>query len=585
MSSKGKSVDARTTDGSKVVVIGLDGGTFDIIKPLIGQGKLPNIAKIMTDGVYGPLTSTIPPMTSCAWPSFMTGKNPGKHGVFEFVGGAIQSGEAKLVNATSIKSKTLWEILGDFDRRSIVVNVPVTYPPQHLNGVLVSGMLTPRGRQFAYPQYVTEEILGKFGKYEFNADLVPRTRHLGSNRSYQKYLEQVLGMEERTLEVVLYLMERCDYDFLMVCFRAPDIVSHTFWDTSNTTKFGKLENAVAAAYETVDELIGRLVGRLDQDTTLIIMSDHGFGSVEYRFHINEWLRRLKLLEFKRSARGSRQYHTLEDMLLETDRSDIWSRSTMRRLLFASGFTKRRLKHWIDRFGLERSLRHFLPYKRIGRMFRDYSLMIDWNSTKAYFSSLDSQGIRINLKGREPNGVVEPGKEYEELRQYLKNALLRIRNPYTNEKVVEKAFFREEIYKGPYVDEAPDIVIQTYDYRTMCRYNNTDVESVFEKIRDGQGWHKLMGIFAARGHPVKTSGGIDNAEIIDIAPTVLHLMGLPVPKDMDGRVLSHCLTDSFMESNAVRYEDIKTDKRPVNEAFLAEDESEIKRRLKALGYLG
>ena len=581
-------MDARATNKNKVVVIGLDGGTFDIIEPLVDQGKLPNIAKIMTNGVYGPLTSTIPPITPCAWSSFMTGKNPGKHGVFEFVGVAKQCGETKLVNASSIKSKTLWEILGDFGRRSIVVNVPVTYPPQRINGVLVSGMLTPRGRQFTYPPHVAEEILRKFEKYEFNVDLAPRVRRLGGSRSYQEFLEQVLSMEKRTLEVILYLMECYDYDFLMACFRAPDIVSHAFWhmsDTTTHTKFSKFRDTVAGAYEIVDELVGRLVDRLDRDTTLVIMSDHGFGSVEYKFYINEWLRCLELLKFKRSADDSKQYLTFEDVLSDTSRNDKWSRSMLRRLLFSFGLRKRKVKRWIDRFELGKNLRQFLPYKQIGRIFRDHSLMIDWNSTKAYLSSYDSQGIRINLKGREPNGVVEPGREYEELRQYLKEALLEIRNPYTNEKVVENAFFREEIYTGPYVDEAPDIMIQTNDYRTMCMHNNTDVESVFEQMRGGRGWHKLTGIFIAKGPPVKTSGRIDNVEIIDIAPTVLHLMGLPVPKDIDGRVLSHYLTDSFMESNAVRYKDINTDKRSVDEAFQTEDESEIKKRLRALGYLG
>ena len=228
-----------------MLVIGLDGATFDLIKPFVALGRLPTIEKLMREGVYGDLISTIPPVTSPAWPSFMTGKNPGKHGVFDFVG---KGGgyDRTIKTAKDIKAKTLWRMLSDAGKTCIVVNVPVTYPPEKIKGCIVSGMLTPPGACYAYPFEVYEE-LRKMG-YK------PEIEDIEKYSSPKELLHCLVEVASMRTKAVLYLMDKFNrWDFCMLVFRGTDIIQHNIWQH---------KDIILQFYQKIDRLISKKIKKL-----------------------------------------------------------------------------------------------------------------------------------------------------------------------------------------------------------------------------------------------------------------------------------------------------------------------------------
>jgi len=411
----------------RVLVIGLDGGTFDIIKPLVARGKLPTIGKLMRNGVYADLISTIPPISSPAWPSFMTGKNPGKHGVFDFVGRG--KGYSKVIkNARDIKAKTLWRLLSDAGKTCIVVNVPVTYPPEKIKGCIVSGMLTPPNACYANPPEVYEE-LNKMG-YK------PVTENVEKYSSPQKMLKYLMEMASKKTEAVLYLMEKFNkWDFCMLVFSETDIIQHNFWYH---------KTVIFQLYQIIDAFIDRLLSKSGSDTNVILMSDHGFGPVKKFFHVNYFLHKLGLLKFA-EASSLGDYLDIKGYRRHT-KTIFWE------IALKLGITKERIYNLTKKANL-------LPFlqkisKKVTVQLPKTRRGIDWRKTKAFFSSSigASAAIEINLEGREPEGIVKK-KEYHKIRELIIQELLKVKDPENGQNIVQDAFRREDIYHGPYISEA------------------------------------------------------------------------------------------------------------------------------------
>ena len=498
----------------RVLVIGLDGGTFDIIKPLVASGKLPTIGKLMRNGVYADLISTIPPVTSLAWPSFMTGKNPGKHGVFDFTGRG--GGYNKIIkSARDIKAKTLWRMLSDAGKTCIVVNVPVTYPPEKIRGCIVSGMLTPPGACYADPPEVYEELK----KMEY----VPvASRIIRKYLSSQKILKSLIDIASKRAKATLYLMDKFNkWDFCMVVFGETDIIQHNFW---------QYKKVIFRLYQHIDTLIECLLNKAGKNVNVILMSDHGFGPIKKSFHVNYFLHRLGFLKFT-EGNSFGEYLTIRDYR-RPKRTIFW------KTMLKFGITKERI------YSLAKKA-NMLPFlqkisRKINIQIPKTKKAIDWKRTKAFSDSSIGpvHAIRINLEGRESEGIVKK-EEYHMIRELIIKELLKVRDPENGRKIVQDVFRREDIYHGPYVSEAPDIIFLTNNLEYIATDRIYGNSLVSEPVRKGRGTHRMNGIFIAYGPDIKDTGeNIGRARIIDLAPTILHMFHLEIPEDIDGKVLTN-----------------------------------------------
>jgi len=221
---------------TKVLVVGLDGGTFDLVKPWVSEGELPNFRRLMEEGVSQNLSVELPPGTVPNWPSFMTGKNAGKHGVIHWFSRTQGSSSWSMVNAHSIKEKTLWEIIGAHGKESIVMNVPVTYPPKPLKGRLITGLLTPpSAKNFTYPPELKREIESQVGCYKIYPDEVYQEGR------EEKFLDSLMETLEIRFKTSRYLMEHFPWDFFMIVFSETDAIQHAFWKFIDPTHPGHEE--------------------------------------------------------------------------------------------------------------------------------------------------------------------------------------------------------------------------------------------------------------------------------------------------------------------------------------------------------
>jgi predicted AlkP superfamily phosphohydrolase/phosphomutase len=555
----------------RVLVIGLDGGTFEVIKPLVAEGRLPNLGRLMAEGVHGILQSTIPPVTAVAWTTFMTGKNPGKHGIFHFHLPSTTTYKRPLVNATSIKAKPLWDIISERGKRVGVVNVPLTYPPHPVNGVMVAGMLTPSEKsEFTYPPTLHTELIREIGDYPLEARAIGafcRNDPIESVRQFYLLLD-------RTKRTSLHLMDREPWDFFMLVFRGTDLIQHQVWRLKDRSyceqhpdeaqKYGKVLDQY---YEAVDRAVGEILERTDSRTTVIIMSDHGAGPVSRLFYVNKWLVDEGYLTLRR-------FSGMVRALPRPRRRTLGPLLTYLRLGLIAHLLPR---SWQDR-------KVWWPVKVKPQRWR----LIDWSRTRAQGNLTgDEPVIIINLKGREPQGIVEPGDEYERLREEIAQRLLALWDPEANDRVIERVYRREEIYHGSYVDQAPDLEFITRGllYRTRGKL---DVRDALETpVNLSPSMHREEGIFIMRGPGVKSGIEIGTTRLMDLAPSILYLLGGEVPEDMDGRVVEEAFREGVLHHRPIRYgppvdwEPAGTGERQV---FSTEEARNVEESLRGLGYV-
>lgn len=550
----------------RVVVIGLDGATFDILSPLMNEGLLPNLAALRKEGSWGTLLSTIPPFTMPAWASFMTGMNPGKHGIISFFQRDPQDYEFEevgtFINSTSLRQPTLWDHLSAAGKRMGVVNVPLTYPPHKINGFMITGMLTPsKASTYTYPPELAE-TLGDYiidldylrGKQQFDLEGVPEGEAL---------LSDIKSMLERRGETCLRLMARYDWDLFMVVFTSTDRVFHFFWPYLSQINHGPeslaIEEGLNAYFRLLDDLIGRLVARAGPLSTAIIMSDHGFGPAPTkRLNVNLWLESQGLLR----VAGGKNIARLGYWRLKLSRYP-WLKALWRGIVPS---------------GLRQSVRE----GERGRM----SQLVDWSATRAYAVPLYGYvcGVVINREGRKRQGIV-PDEEYEALRESIIAKAREVLDPQTQRRVVRRAFRREEVYSGPYSSNFPDIILLLDpDYLgSPSLVESSFIAPIEAPLRSGD--HRQEGIFIARGPSLRPGRLEDTLHLTQLAPTILYLLGVPIPRDMDGRLSPQLFVEGHWEANPPQYTLAPLDSISPSENAVDIEMEEIERRLRGLGYLG
>lgn len=550
----------------RLLVVGLDGATFDVIQPLINSGELPNMAALINEGSHGNLESTIPPFSPPAWTSFMTGMNPGKHGVYSFVNYNPLSYthlEAKSVTAASLAGHTFFDILSRAGYRLGVITVPITYPSWAINGYMVAGEPCPDTQiGLAYPE-------------DFASELTDRYAFLSTfwDKPNPDIIDGLIDMDGRRTKLALKLIDEKDLDAMVVVLGATDRAQHNFWryyDPAFGTKLNlpreaDFDNVIPDIYRRADEAIGALLTRVGEDTTVIIISDHGGGpAATQSFHTNAWLGQEGYLSLKRG----------QDSVA----------SGLRRVVMAA---RRGLGATI-----EERLRRLLPERFVsgGRALVRNVAQIDWLSTKAYRFPMypPAEGIVINVEGRQPQGIVHPGDEYERIRDQIIGKAQQLKNPETGQPVIVRAYKREDLYHGPNAERAPDIVLMLADdYKGGTNVHLplvTDVD--YSSLSKVNGEHRLHGILIVRGPTVQQGEMIKDARLVDMAPTILYMLGLPVPREMDGLVIQDLFTSIYLDANPVVYTDEKAagEIGSVESGLSPEEEEQVRRQLKRLGYL-
>jgi predicted AlkP superfamily phosphohydrolase/phosphomutase len=555
----------------KFMVVGLDGATFDLIQPWASAGKLPTFARLMAKGSWGYLQSTIPPMTAPAWTSFMTGKNPGKHGLYDWIQRHSGSYEVFPVTAAHCQAPAIWSLLSKSGRRVCILNVPMTFPPSQVNGLMISGLPAPSTlASITYPEDLLRKIERETGPYL----LYPDPGQAYSDSGVDAFLERLYCTTENRFRVMDYLRMLEPWDFFMLVLNGTDTVQHAMWkfmdpnhplhDPKKAKQYG---DAILHFFQYVDSALDRLLKELDRETILMLMSDHGFGPFHKFIHVNNWLREQGWLQLKRNPKAR-----------------------LKSALFDSGFTPMKIYDLFMRVGMGAFKREVVRGRGQG-LLRSLFLSfedVDWLKSCAY--SLGNVGqIRLNVKGREPWGVVEPGEQYEYVRETIIKRLVKLCDPTTGERVVEKIYRREEIYCGPKVDQAADIIFipTRLEYFGFGEYEFGSNEVVESMKRGISGTHRLNGMILLYGEPIRSDTHIEGARLIDLAPTVLYLMGEPIPTDMDGCVIRQALLPEYADLQQIQNQFTnEVTLPPLIENELSELETQvITDRLRNLGYVG
>jgi len=544
----------------KLFVIGLDGATFDLMDPLISAGDLPNIARLMDTGCHGRLQSCNPDLSPPAWTSFMTGKHPGKHGILDFFCQKKGTYELEFLNASYRKGKTIWALLNDNDKKVCVINVPFTYPPEKVNGIMISGMDTPGiESDFIYPPSVRQELESHIGPY-----LLERPERNIRDHNVKKYLANIFRITENRFAAAEYLIDKQSWDMFMVVFESTDRIQHTMWKffdpdhpeytPENNARFG---SALYDTYRDLDAKIGRLCEKMPGDASVLLLSDHGFGPLYKGVRTEKYLADNHFITITKKLKPS-----------------------------MSGRAKEQLKNILPRI-LKNAIKGLLPEKAV----INKTLTLDHlDMTKTRVFTVGGYGhLMVNLKGRQPGGCVEPGPEYDALCLQLIECLKAFRDPDTGDRVIENAQMRDAVY-SEYEEKTPDIIISWA--KGYYHIGERELQFLGLSVKDDQlftphrwsGNHRPDGIFVLSGHNIRKAGTVQGARIIDLAPTLLSLAGVGIPRDMDGIVLSSLITEDFLAANPIDYIEPSESRDQAETAYSEEDRKKVSDRLRALGYL-
>lgn len=550
MISQDPTLGRSTSRFNRVLLIGLDGATFDVLGPLMDRGLMPELKGLVDNGTWGPLESTRPPITPAAWTTFMTGKGPGKHGIIDFLRYDPQTNQLSFNNnkRISAKAKTIWQILSDKDYRVGSINVPMTFPPEPVNGFMISGFDTPVGADFTHPKELQAEILAKYPDYTHEKKW--QRQAMGGDDLFAKNLEYINQSFERGYELAGFCGDKYGWDVMMVLYKLVDNLQHKAWryiDSRTRDASPARAKMTEECFVMLDRVIGKLKGLAEQHgADIIVMSDHGHGSLDGKAQPNLLL----------SQWG---YLTLRSRFAQLQtRTATW----LRRLAKPS---------FAEQAGQSSTL--------------DHDLAVDWSRTKACVLHAGVYGfLYINLKGRQPQGIVEPA-DYESMRAEVREKLLQAtckdRDGNTI-KIFTDVFLTEQLYNCDRMDYPwmPDLLLAPADGLAVVKKIRGHSPVRWVPFNRLEGTHRLDGVFVATGPTIK-SGQRIRAQIADLAPTILAGLGEPVPKDMDGQVLRQI----FKEPVRVQYEPPQDRKVDEETPVLSQSQmQEVTDRLSDLGYL-
>ena len=535
----------------KVMAIGLDGTSWDLITPWIQAGHLPNFKRLMEAGSCGVLRTTIPCITCPALPSFYTGKNPGNIGLFAF-----NKPDGSFMTYRDVSSRTIWELLGQNGKKCGVFNLRTTYPPQPINGIILAGTHNPtKQRDYVYPEKLRPQVS------DFHITMKDLTRiNIDLLKSKREAVEALMRITRNRFRIATDFLDKQDFDFFLLWIEHSDSIQHWSWHR---------QDFILDFFKMLDELVGEVLEKYSKDHNIFFLSDHGFGGYKTReFFVNSWLRKEGYLRMQNRRLAIGVYYTaynLASKLFGLGALGMWLRI----------YSKILVKLLFKYFG-GKGPRATGQKKRILASKRRFLFGVDWQNSLAY-SDLN-WCIRLNEKGlseSERDGII--GEIIEKLQDL---------HDSEGNKVVKEALRREETYEGIYSEQLPEIIIL---YNEQYAGRNTLTRKITKRIahpsKVGSHQDAIEAVIMAIGPDVRKRGKIQNANIYDLAPTFLHLMGEAVPDDMDGEVLK-ALFDENSEAYAREVSYSPGEGLVDREAHIMDKEErrEMEKSLRALGYI-
>ncbi len=528
---------------SRCLLIGLDGGTFSILDHLIDEGVMPFLRQFMTSGTRAELRSVIPPLTPPAWTSIMTGRSPGDHGVFDFFTSECpDSRYVRITNSSDVRCETIWSMVSRQGLSATALNFPVMAPPRPISGCVIPGWVLWRFlRRYCYPPGLYDRLrnLPAFNVKELamNLDLEQKALDGCTQEEQEEWVRFHLRRERQWFEILAYLIRNEPHDLTAIVFDGVDKLQHLFWRLLDPSCLSgrrspgeeKVRQLCLDYFRHLDGFIAEAVALAGDDVNVFIVSDHGFGPSIEIFYINSWLEQHGYLKWAKNDRGSR------------DDADTLGLG---------------LIGWMDK-------------------------LIDWSGTSAYARTPSSNGIHICVAGRRGEGGIA-SEEYHGFRQRLMDALRRFTDPKTGEPIVTEVWTREEAFPGNYTHLAPDLTLRLRDGGFVSTVKS---DVLLSPRAETAGAHRPEGIFLARGPAVASGALLPPISVLDVTPTLLYSLGLPVPEDLEGRVRVEVFESAFVRTYPIVTGEPTQPSEPFPSAATErEGEEEVIARLKALGYL-
>jgi len=439
----------------RVVFVGLDGTPYTFLKRLIDEGRAPNAARLAEQGSLLRMDSMWPWVSSVAWSTMMTGVNPAKHNIYGFIDRDAATYKQFIPTSRHMKARTLWEVLSDAGKRVAVINVPVTYPPRQVNGILVGGFLSPNLEKAVYPASYVPTLQSL--DYVIDAD------PWKARESKDLALQEVNAALDARIRTLFYLFDNEEWDYLHVHIMETDRLHHFLWQQMEEDD-PDYAPAFYEFHQRIDDMLGKLATKLDDSTTLIWMADHGFCTIKKEIYVNRWL----------------------------------------------------MDHgWLK-------LRNVPPDRKKGLEEID-------PASVAY--SLDPGRVVVRLQGREKDGCVAPGAEYEAIRDEIAAAALELRDSDSGEPVFQAAFKREELYHGPYLEQAADLILAPHDgydpkgplFKETLTYKGDELVGMHT-------YDDAMLYVGGRQIPQT------RFSVLNVMPTILDLLDVSQPAGLDGASL-------------------------------------------------
>jgi predicted AlkP superfamily phosphohydrolase/phosphomutase len=539
---------------TKTILIGLDGATFTVLDPLMERGVMPFLRDFVGDGVRAPLHSVVPALTPPAWTSLMTGKRPGRHGVFDFF--QKESPDSRFFRFASshdVRTPTIWSLASGAGKRVTALNFPLMFPPPDVNGCVVPGGWMPwrQLRLGCHPPDLFDRLkaLPGFSARELAMDMTLEEKALEgcADEEYAGWIALHTRRERRWFDVLSHLMTEEPSDLTAVLFDGVDKLQHLCWRFLDPGCRGAdmspweatITDLCEGYFRELDGLIARIVGLAGPDATVVLASDHGFGPSTDVFYVNTWLEQQGYLTWSAG--------------LGADPADA------------------------AKFGIGKIARHVFE--------------VDWERTAAYAATPSSQGIHV-VRRTPDDGTRVPAEsfDHESVRDGLADALRRIRHPETGRPVVSEVWTREEAFPGPFGSMGPDLTIMLERNGIMSILRS---ETPFGRRLGPIGTHCPEGIFLARGPGLRRGAALDDLSIVDVAPMLLHCLGVSIPDDLDGRLPAGAFDPADLRRRPPQYAEGRPELPPdagdpetadAGPGYDADEEAIVLKRLQALGYL-
>jgi len=548
----------------ELVVFGWDAVSWDLIQPWIIEGSLPTLSGLMEAGSQATIRSTHIPVSPAAWTSIITGVNPGRHGVFDWYQRAEGSYAMEYVHTGRNQASPFWAYFNEAGKTVGVVNLPMIYPSVPVDGFMISGMAAPGpdASGFSFPPELISEIEEKLGPYRMDEGVIFKTGQ------EQPYFDALLEWIEYQKQMVVYLLENEPVDILFFVFMQSDHVQHKFWRYQDPEFPGydpDVDAAWAGAVRQVimrlDEVLAEILAPLPKETSIMVLSDHGAGTNHGVFYVNQWLMRSGWLALKGDPATR--------LKLWLARTDLVGKAY--RFASAAGLSK--LALLVSKPARDKVINSFLSLDDI-----------DWSRTRAYASGSIGQ-ITLNLKGREPQGLVQP-EDAASVLQELSEQLAEIQHPDTGKPLINQITLRDDVFYGPLVEQGADLLFTIDEYKiSPSRKLGLEKDSLLgvSEYQDS-GSHRMDGILVLAGPAAASSSLRHQGSVYDILPTLLASAGIPVPDHLDGTPLYAMLSESARRTIHSIHSDNRTpyqiDRPDLDERELAVLED----RLQSLGYL-